>query len=383
LIVTEIALALIPLAGAGLLLRSLGHLLAIDPGFRAENVLTANYTLPARTYVGEARMAQYGEQLAASAAALPGVQHAGVISPEPLGDSDAAGSFEIEGRPLPPGVDPSWTEMSAATPGYFPAAGIPLTRGRNFAESDRANTVKVAVVSETFVRRFFGGQNPIGQRIIMGYDPQNPREIVGVVGNVRARALDADLEPQIYFPFAQQPLNSAAIFVRSSSAPEALVETLRNTARQIDPQIPLYRLRTLDQAVTASLARPRFTALLLVTFAVCALIIAAAGVYGVLSYIVTERKREIGIRLALGARPADILRLFVGHGTRLALLGITFGLAGALALGRTLSGLLFNTAPNDALTLAVVTSIIGIVAVLACYIPARRAARLDPVETLQ
>ena len=382
LIVSEIALALIPLIGAGLLLRSLGNLLDVDSGFRSDNVITANYALPPRVYAGDQQIVQYAERLVSGLSALPGVEHAGVITPAPLSGDNESASFEIEGRPLPQGVETWWSGIGAASPGYFEAAGIPLVLGRGFSEHDRANSTRVALVDRVFVQKYFGGQNPIGQRIVMGFDRANPREIVGVVGSVRHAALQAEPEPQIYFPYAQQPIPFAAVFIRSTSDAQLSSTALRRIGREIDAQIPLYRIQSFDQGIAASLARPRFTAMLLITFAVCALIIAAAGVYGVLSFIVIERNREIGIRVALGAQQRDILRLFVGHGTRLAALGILFGIAGALSLSRALSGLLYDTTPRDALTFAAAGTVVAAVALLACYIPARRAARVDPVQTL-
>ena len=382
LVVAEIALALVPLAGAGLLLRSLDHLLAINPGFRAEHVLTASYSLPGNLYNGDMLVAQYARALNERAAALPGVQFAGIISHPPLGGDDASGSLEIEGRPAGKGVETPWARMRAASPGYFGAAGIPLLRGRAFSEFDNEKSTRVALIDDAFARRLFPGENPIGHRVIMGFDPKHPREVIGVVGSVRHSALTAALDPMIYFPFAQQPLEDAAIFLRTSRDPFALVAGLLDAARSVDAQIPLFNVRTLDQAVAASLARPRFNTLLFTIFALCALLIAAVGVYGVVSYTVAERSRELGIRVALGARPADIIRLVLGEGARLAVIGVGVGVLVALAGGRLLQSMLFQVSATDALTLVCVSVLLAVVTLTACYLPARRATRVDPVTTL-
>ncbi|HSL71768.1 MAG TPA: ABC transporter permease, partial [Longimicrobiales bacterium] len=332
LVIAELALALVPLTGAGLLLRSLDRLLAVNPGFQPDHVLTASYSLPRLRYDQPLRATTYARELIERATLLPGVRAVGVISHPPFGMDDASGSFDIEGQPLLRGSERPWVHMRAATPGYFAAAGIPLLRGRNIDEADR--DVRVALIDETFARRHFPGQNPMGKRIVMHFDREHPREIVGVVGSVRHSALNTAPEPLIYFPLWQQPVNDAAILIRTAGHPQALANALQRTARGVDPEIPIYLVRSLDDALRASVAQPRFSTLLFGIFAACALVIAASGVYAMVSYTVAERRRELSIRLAVGARPTDIVRLVIHEGTRLAAIGIALGLVMALATGR-------------------------------------------------
>lgn len=382
LVVAEVALALIPLVGAGLLLRSFQRLVSVDPGFAPEQVLTASYSLPRAVYDSPARLAGYADALIERVALLPGVQSVGITSTPLLSADNSSGSFDVLGEPVRRGDDTRWSEMRAVSPGYFNAAGIQLLRGRGFVNTDRADAPMVALVDEAFVRQHFPSGDVIGKRIVMGFDPEHAREVVGVVGSVRHRNLSTPPEAHIYFPFAQQPLPFGGIFVRTRTAPQLLVPAIAAAARTVDRDVPLYDVRTLEQAVAASVARPRFNAILFTLFATCAVLIAALGIYAVLSYTVAERRREIGIRVALGARPVDVQRLIVGEGVWLTLGGITIGAAVSLAIGRVLSTMLYGVSAHDAGTLIGVSALLAAIALAACYLPARRAARLDPAATL-
>jgi predicted permease len=361
LVVAEIALALVPLAGAGLLLRTLDRLFAVNPGFRADHVLTASYSLPRLTYNNDERVAQYAVELAARAAALPGAQVAGIISHPPLGNDDAASSLEIAGRPVPAGSETPWAKVRAASPGYFAAAGITLLRGRSFRDSDNERGTLVAVIDDAFAHQLFPNEDPIGRRVIIGFDPEHPREIVGVVRSVRHSALTSEPEPMVYFPIAQQPLRDAAVFLRTAGNPESLRALLLSAADAVDPQIPLFNVRTLDQAVSASLARPRFTSLLFTAFASFALLIAAVGVYGVVALTVAERRREVGIRIALGARYSDIIYLVVGEGVEWRS-RCWRGVARALVAGRLLRTRMFEVSTSDAIALGSASALMILVA---------------------
>jgi putative ABC transport system permease protein len=382
LVVAEIALALIPLVGAGLLLRSFQKLTSVDPGFSPRQVLTASYALPNREYNSPQRITGYVDALISRVAAIPGVESVGVTSSALMADDNTSGSFEVVGRPVVSSEETPWTQMRAASPAYFDAVGIQLVRGRGFQATDRAGAPMVALVDAAFVSKFFPDGQAIGKQIRMGFDKTHPREIVGVVSSIHHNTLSAPREPHIYFPTAQQPLEFGAIFVRTKSAPASLISPLASAARAVDRNVPLYGVRSLEAAVASSVARPRFNAILLSLFGACALLIAALGIYAVLSYGVAERKREIGIRVALGARPGDVLRLIVGEGARLTGLGVVLGAAASLLLGRVLSTMLFGVSAHDAGTLLVVSGLLIVVALFACYLPARRAARLDPAATL-
>ncbi|MCI0408155.1 MAG: ABC transporter permease [Acidobacteria bacterium] len=381
LVVSEVALSLVLLAGAGLMLRTFQRLSGVDPGFKPENVLTVSVSLPNASYPNGAQRIAFVDRLLERVGAVPGVRSAATVFTLPLGGSNRSNSFRIPDRPQAPEGDPD-ANYRTISPGYLVSMGIPLLKGRAFTAQDGATTPAVALVNETFARRFFPGEDPIGKVIETDEDGTRRREIVGVVGDVRFDSLDSHLEPEYYVPYPQAPETSVTLVVRAAKDPSSLAPTLREQVRALDPSLPLYAVRTMEEYLAASVADRRVIALLLGSFAAVALALAATGLYGVLAYSVSRRTREIGIRVALGARPADVLKLVVAQGMLLTVAGLGIGLAGGLLLTRFLSGLLFGVRPTDPLTFAGVSALLAGVALLACYLPARRAARVDPVTAL-
>jgi len=388
LVVGQMALAMMLLAGAGLLLRSFTQLRRVDPGFRSENVLTFRLSLPESAYKDEAARAAFHDRLMPGLAALPGVRTAAGIMGVPLGGIRFNFAFEVKGRPpLPMAQQPSM-ETRVATPEYFRAMGIPVLRGRTFEARDAAGAPPVAVISEAAVQKYFPGEDPLGRFITLGWGrgegrPNVGGEIVGIVADVKDRSLAAEKQPEIYVPYAQVPTETMDIVLRTNVAPRALVPAVEKVVHDIDPELPVARVATLDEMVARSISEPRFYMVLLGAFAAMAVFLAALGIFGVLSYSVVQRSREIGIRVALGAHPQDVLRMVLGHAAGLALVGVLVGLAGALALSRAIRSLLFELSPTDPLTLGSMAVLLGAVALLASYLPARRATRVDPLIALR
>ena len=293
-------------------------------------------------------------------------------------------SFVIEGRVLQPTDNEPDAEHRVVSPGYFKAMGIPLIRGRLLSERDHAQSPFATVISETMARRYWPNEDPIGKRINLGNPQTSPwRTIVGIVGDVRNEGLNSEPNPQMYISFTQSPRWSLTLIVRGSSDPTGLIAGVRSKVAGLDRDLPLYNVRTLKQMVAESLARERFGLLLIVTFAGLALLLAGVGVYGVLAYSVTQRTYEIGVRLALGASRRDVLRLVAGQGMKLVSVGVSIGLLAAFTLTRLMTGLLYGVSPTDPLTFIGVAALLVIVALAACYIPARRAAKLDPMVALK
>jgi putative ABC transport system permease protein len=353
----------------------------VDPGFKPENVLTVSISFPNASYPNGAQRIAFVDRLLERMGAVPGIRSAGTVFTLPLGGSNRSNSFRIPDRPQPPEGDPD-ANYRTISPGYLASIGIPLLKGRAFTVQDGDTAPAVALVNETFARRFFPGEDPIGKVIETDEDGTRRREIVGVVGDVRFDSLDSHPEPEYYVPYPQSPETSVTLVVRAAKDPSSLAPMLREQVRALDPSLPLYAVRTMEEYLAASVADRRVIALLLGSFAAVALALAATGLYGVLAYSVSRRTREIGIRVALGARPGDVLKLVVTQGMLLTLTGVAIGLAGGLLLTRFLSGLLFGVRPTDPLTFAGVSALLAAVALLACYLPARRAARVDPVTAL-
>jgi putative ABC transport system permease protein len=387
LVVAEMALAVMLLVGAGLLMRSFLQLQRVDPGFRPEQTLALDLSLPTRRYPeDEQRIAFYGTLLE-RIEGLPGVRSAGAVNLLPMGDDRFVLSFAVEGRPTPPPGEQPTLEVRVATPEYFRTMGIPLLRGRDFAEADRADAPQVVVINETTAQRFFAGEDPIGQRVRTGWgigeDHFAGGEIVGVVGDVRQLGPGKEFIPELYLPSTQVPESDLSVVVRTAGDPLALAKAIRAEVRALDANLPVSNLRTLDQVLSRAVAQPRFYLLLLGAFAAVALVLAAIGIFGVMSYSVVQRTREIGIRVALGANPGAVLRMVVGRALWLALGGVAVGLLGALALSRLLGSLLFGVSATDPLTFAGVAALLTSVALLATYLPARRATRVDPMVALR
>jgi putative ABC transport system permease protein len=381
LVISEIALSLILLIGAGLMVKSFQRLQQVNPGFNAENVLTARLSLPDVRYPQPINVASFTEQVIDRIAALPGVESAAAIANLPLGGNGWSNSFAIEGRPpLPPGEFIA-ADNNRITPDYFRTMEIPLIKGRFFSERDGANSPAVIIVSETFARRFFHDEDPMGKRVIV-HDGGPPREIVGIVGNVKHEGLDTDIRPMMYVPYAQNPNDTLNLVVRAGD-PKLQVAAVRSAVWEVDKDLPVANIRTMKELLAESVARSKFSMLLLTIFAGAALLLAVVGIYGVMSYSVNQRIHEIGIRMALGARGSDVLKLVVAQGMRLALIGVAIGLAGAFAMTRLMASLLYGVSATDPITFVVISSLLAGVALAACFVPARRATKVDPMIALR
>jgi len=383
LVVAELALAIVLLVGAGLLVQSFNRLLSIEMGFDRENVLTARIDLTRSSHSTDAQTENFYDELMDKLKTLPGVDSVGVINHTPLGGYGMIAFTSIEGygelkrgKDIPSGI-------GVVSPDYFKTLHIPLLQGRFVDDRDRKDAPAVAIVNQAFARKYFGDATVIGKRISFGCKEEFCRTIVGVVGNIRQEKLAEDFLPEIYVPFAQQPMNGMTVFVRTTSDPLNFAATLRQQISAIDKNQPAYDVQTLDHYVVEAVSVPRALMFLFGSFALLALILAAVGIYGVVSYSVNQRTREIGIRIALGARPADVLRLIVRNGVVLAATGIVLGIGGALALTRFMKALLFGVTATDFSTFAVVASALFLVALVACLIPARRATKVDPLVALR
>ncbi len=388
LVIGQMALAMMLLAGAGLLLRSFAQLQQVKPGFDVENALTFRIALPAEAYKDESRRVAFFDRLLERVSALPGARGAAATLGLPMSGTQINISFEVKNRPeLPASQQPSM-EMRAATPAYFKAMGIPIVRGRGIEAGDQAGAAQVVVLSQSAVKKYFPNEDPIGRFITLGWrrpegQPKAGGEVVGVVADVKTFGLAKDVVPEIYLPYAQLPVGSMDVLIRTSVPPLSLGPAVEQAVHELDPDIPVARLRSLEEVVSRSISQPRFYMLLLGLFASIAVLLAALGIFGVMSYAVAQRSREIGIRMALGAHPASVMRMVLQNAAGLIVSGIGIGLAGALAVSRLLSGLLFNLSPTDPSTLAGVALLLTAVALLASYLPARQATRVDPLLTLR
>jgi predicted permease len=387
-VVAEIALALALLAGAGLALKSFWRLQAVEPGFNPDGVLTMRTWLPFTTHPGIRERAAYFRQVLERLRALPGVASAGAVSRIPMAPGNNSGVMTGENSAIGPNDPQVEAEMRWASPAYFQTLGITLLSGRDFNDADVEGAPAVAIVDESFARRFYPNEDPIGKRIKSG-GPQSSRPwktIVGVARSVRSQRLDISSPPQAYFPVFQEAdaMYNMSFAVRAGGAePQALAQGVRAAAIAVDRNQPLFDVKPMRRIVADSIALKRLALLLLSVFAAVALALAAAGIYGVMSYAVTQRAREIGVRIALGASAADVLGLVVRQGLKLALCGVALGLVVALALTRLMEALLFGVSATDPLTFAGIALLLLIVALLACWIPARRATKVDPMIALR
>jgi putative ABC transport system permease protein len=384
LVVVEVALSFVLLVGAGLLVESFVRVRGVDPGFNPDGVVVAQMSLPSR-YETPEQEAEVIDRLLASLAAMPGARAVGGAGNLPLGGGGfySASAFIREGDPVAKESERQ-TMIVPVTADYFRAMEIQLLRGRGLSVDDnRLGSPPVIVVNETIAARYYPGGDPIGKRVSFVDEEETPREIVGVVRDIRNAGLDTPPDPTTYVPLLQRPLNSLAFVVRAEGDPASLVPAIKAATREVDPLVPVFQARALSEIVAESVSARRFHMALLTSFAFLALLLAAVGVYGVMSYSVARRTNEIGVRVALGATTGSVTRLVVGQGTRLALAGIALGLAGALALSRVLESALYGVSPTDVRTLATAAALLAGVAVLACYIPARRAARVDPAAALR
>ena len=389
LVIVEMALAVVLLAGAGLLMRSFVRLASVDPGFHAGQALTFELSLPDTRYQDESQQIAFFGQLLPRLRALPGVQSAAGVLSLPLTGSSIILSFEVEGRPkLPPSQQPAM-QVRVATTDYFQTIGIPLRRGRLFSTDDRPGSPPVVLITESAARQYFPAEDPLGKTITLGWrrGPGKPRAggiVVGIVGDVKDAGLDEADPPQIYLPFDQWPVQSMSVVMKTAVPAGTLGEAARRAVYSIDPNLPVANVRTLEQIVARSISQPRFYMTLLGAFAGVALALAAIGIFGVLSYAVAQRTREIGIRMALGAQQRAVLGLVVRQAMIFAAVGIGIGTVSALALSRSLvATLLFSTSPHDGATFAGVALLLAAVALASSYVPARRATRVDPIVALK
>jgi predicted permease len=383
LVVSEVALAMVLLLGAGLLLKSFVLLMDVNLGFRPHNLLTMQVSLPESRYGTPEQRRAFYEHALEQMRALPGVVSAGAISNLPLSGAMTSSSFAIEGRQDAQGkhypADPRST-----SPEYLQTMSIPLLAGRYFTERDRAGAPEVAIIDETLARRYFPNEDPLGKRIAV--EGPRWREIVGVVGSIKYQGLDLDNQGQLSFPHAQDPwegMYRMFVVVRTAGEPIGFVSAVRGAIQRLDNDLPIYRVKTMEQLIADSVAQRRFSMFLLGLFSALAMLLAAVGLYGVLSYSVTERTHEIGVRMAMGARKGDVLRLVVGQGMMQTLTGILIGLAAAPVLTRLMASLLYGVSTTDPATFVVIPLLFVCAALLACYLPARRATKVDPIVTLR
>ena len=386
LVVVEIVLALVLLASAGLLVESFIRLQKVPVGFDTSNVMTARIALPESSYPKPQDSAAFVKRLLDRVSTLPGVQSAAAAWWIPLSGSEIGFNFNIQERPVPAGQQPV-AEVNVVTSDYFQTMRVPIRRGRAFTDRDDQNAPPVAIVTESFAKQYFPGEDPVGKRIIPNgsVEPGKPpvREIVGVIGDMHLISLGLPPKPQIYIPHQQFGIGAMSIFVRTQIDPQSLTVALRRTVSELDKNVPVYRTRTLADYTSQSVAQPRLNAMLVTLFAVIALLLAAAGIFGVMSYSVAQRTQEIGIRIALGAQRYDVLRLIVLQGMRFVGVGLALGIVGVLASSRLLQSFLFGIGATDLKTMLAVTLVLTAVAFVACLVPARRAMLVDPIKALR
>ena len=383
LVVSEVALSLVLLIGAGLMVRSFVEMMRADLGIKPENVLAMEISLPLESYEDKSKRLDFYQRILSRVENLPGVTKNGAINIVPFSSSNNSNNFQIVGQPpFRKGEEP-FVGIRVATPGYFDAIGTALRRGRFFTAQDDMNAGRVILVNETFAKRFLPGQQPIGQRLYLGGDDKVTQEIIGVVADVKNDDLEEIVDPTAYLPYSQNPNRTMNLVIRGTQDPTGLVSAVRSEVRALDPALPVSNVKTLNQMIGERISPKRLMTYILAVFALSALLLASVGIYGVMSYAVTQRTQEIGIRMALGAQAADVLKLVLRNGMSLALIGVAIGLAGAFALTRLLASLLFQVTPTDKLTFFGVATSLIVVALMACYIPARRATKVDPLVALR
>ncbi|MCU1303407.1 MAG: efflux pump, inner rane subunit [Candidatus Sulfotelmatobacter sp.] len=392
LVVLEVALSLMLLVGAGLMIRSFQRLHAVNPGFDSHNVLTMSAMVSRAKFPEPSQQAGFFRQVLQRVRRLPGVESAGVIDDVPLDNGGSHQPVAIEGRPILPMSEQPEVDVRLSTPGYMSALRIPILRGRDFSDTDLAGRPTVVLISESMARQFWPNEDALGKRLTLTFFPDAVREVVGVVGDVKMDGLDQTRpSPTLYFPLEQisAPANGGwksfpmTLVVRSASGSAGMATAVSNAVHDVDREMPLRDILNMDDLVANSLSQQRFNMLLLGAFAGLALLLAGGGIYSVLSYSVRRRVREIGIRLALGARVGDVLRMVVVEGLKPALLGMAIGAAGALALGRVLSSLIYEVKPADPITFFAVTGLLAAIALFASVIPAYRATKVDPMTALR
>ncbi|HEV3056914.1 MAG TPA: ABC transporter permease [Vicinamibacterales bacterium] len=382
LVVAEMAISLVLLAAAGLLVRSLIGLQRVSPGFVTERAVAMQLLLPGSQYPNAGSMRAFYRRLHDEAIALPGIASAAISTTLPMTGNDISAGFAVEGRPVDPNTRTS-APMFSISPEYFASMGIPLIKGRRFSDHDNDKASNVVIVSEAFAAKYWPGEDPIGKRMTISYNNTGPREVVGLVGNVKQSKLSERARPQMYTPFEQTPWPFLTVVIQTTAAPESAAGALRGLLTRVDPMQGAGEIRTLEQYITRSVAAPRFTTLLVGAFAVVALLLAGFGLFSVMAYSVSQRRREIGIRMAIGAESSDVRRLVVGQAIRMGAVGLGIGLAGAFVVARSLGSLLYGVGPGDPATFTGVSAMLLAVMLLAAYLPARRATRVDPMTALR
>ena len=382
LVVSELALSLTLLIGGGLMIKSFWRLQHVNPGFNPSNAITATLSLPQRKYPEDAQQTAFGTQLVQNISRLPGVQSAAVSNVLPIAQDFVLGVV-VEGRPRVSDSEAPKTNYFAVSPDYFKAMGIPLVRGRAFDERDKAGAPRVVIINQTMAAKLFPGEDPIGKRIHITMNKEIYREIVGIAGDVKQHGLDKETLSQTYEPFLQEPSTFMNVIVRADGDPAGLTAAIRGEVLALDREQPIARVQTLEKVVATSVAQHRFAMILMGSFALVAFVLAAVGLYGVMSYSVAQRTHEIGIRMALGAKQSDVLRMVVGQGAALALAGVAIGLGAAFAVTRLMASLLFEVTATDPLTFSVIAALLAAVALAASFIPARRATKVDPMIALR
>ena len=386
LIIGEVALSVVLLAGAGLLFRSFLHLQSVDTGFVSQQVLTARLTVAGGTYTEHPHFVKFYNQVLEKVSALPGVLDAGLINTLPL-DKGPTSAFRVEGRPVTTPDKWPGANYRVVTPNYFRAMSIPILQGRGYTDRDNDDAPLVIMINQEIANSVFPGENPVGKRITFGNTNRDgqPRwfEIIGVVANVRSVELREEPESELYFSAYQDMWPRMSLVVRSSVEPGSLGASVRNVVNEVDKTIPVSQVQTMEHVVSKSITQPRFNLFLLGLFGTVALLLSAAGIYGVTAYTVSQRTHELGIRLALGAQVGDVLKMILGQGMAVIGVGLVLGLVAAFGLMRLLRSLLFGVGENDPVTFVAITLVLLVVALLACYIPARRATKVDPLEALR
>jgi putative ABC transport system permease protein len=382
LVVAEVALSLVLLVGAGLLIRSFVQLMRSDLGVNTKNVLTMELALPRIKYPEAQQRINFYQELVARVQHLPGVTEAAAVNFVPLGRNNSSSNFRIEGQPAPPSGKEPHADFRVVTDRYFQAVGTPIRQGRAFTEADKQGSPLVVIINEQLARRYFPQGDAIGKRLVID-EKDGPIEIVGIAGDVKDDDLDEEARLTVYRPFRQEAWWSMALVARTSSDPAQLAPAVRAELRAIDPEQPVYNIKTMEQVVDESISAKRLAMMMLGFFALGALLLASIGLYAVMSYAVTARVHEIGIRMALGAQPLDILKLIIRQGLILTAIGVGLGLLGAFLLTRAMTEILYGVNPTDPLTFGGISLLLSIVAFAACYIPARRATRVDPMVALR
>jgi predicted permease len=387
LIVVETTFGLALLVVAGLLLKSFHRLLEVDPGLNPRSVLTLTFDLPEKKY-SEQLQVDFYRQLLARAQALPGVVSAAAVTPLPLSGGNAIITFQIDGHPVPKSEEPS-ADIKVVSSNYFHTLEIPFMSGRDFSDHDDSKSPGVVIVNQEFARRYFPNENALGKRITPGAsnhgEPQ-PREIVGIVSNVKSRKLDSEIVPEYYIPNSQLNFGSMTVVLRTSVDPHSLTSAMRGVVTSMDPDLPLYDIKTMEEYLAIAVATPRFHAILLEAFAGLALLLTGIGLYGVIAYAVAQRTHEIGVRITLGASRADVVQMVLKSGMKLTAIGVSAGVVLSLVTAQyvsSISSLLFGVRPTDVVTFVAVIAIVALVSLLACYIPAYRASRVDPMVALR